>query len=176
VGLSAHTADALYVQPDDLFGPFKVANLGGVAGTLDQEGSGRAFTLTRPNRFASQSDISIDSIFELLDHLSLLQAQPFEEVHLSKVTISASADELFRRYRIDKVLQRTGPRQVRRGELAPAGPGQGRCRGPGPCPAGLLQAPRRPLNLDVTFRVGRLPAPPPQGRSGAAGAGMGAVA
>jgi hypothetical protein len=33
-----------------------------------------------------------------------------------------------------------------------------------------------PLNLDVTFRVGRLPAPPPQGRSGAAGAGMGAVA
>ena len=37
VALSVHTADALYVQPDSLFGPFKVANLGGVAGTLDQD-------------------------------------------------------------------------------------------------------------------------------------------
>jgi SpoIVB peptidase S55 len=186
VALSAHTADALYVQPDNLFGPFKVANLGGVAGTVDQDrlagirarlgagpvpipvastvsaagtgltrtgttqvnmdvdlpslaaihllsnldrtvqkigegtstvrwtvtgttGGGRAFTLTRPNRFASQFDISFQSIFELLDFLSVIQAQSFEEVHFSKVAITASADELYRRYRIEKVLQRTGP-------------------------------------------------------------------
>ena len=185
VALSAHTADALYVQPDNLFGPFKVANLGGIAGTLDQDrlaairarlgagpvpipvsstvsgagtgltrtgttqvnmdvdlpsiaaihllsnfdrtfqkvgegtsavrwtvtgrtGSGQAFTLTRPNRFASQFDISFDSIFEMLDFLSVLQAQPFQEVHFSKVTITASADELYRRYRIEKVFQKTG--------------------------------------------------------------------
>jgi hypothetical protein len=186
VALSAHTADALYVQPDSVFGPFKVANLGGVAGTLDQDrlaavravlgagpvpipvtstvsaagtgltrtgttqvnmdidlptlaaihllanldrtfqkigegtsivswtvtgttGSGKTFTLTRPNRFASQFDISFFSIFEMLDFLSLLQGQPFEEVQFSKVTITASADELFRRYRIEKVLRKTGP-------------------------------------------------------------------
>jgi hypothetical protein len=35
--LSAHTADALFVQDDQLFGPFKVANVGGVAGTVDQD-------------------------------------------------------------------------------------------------------------------------------------------
>lgn len=35
--LSAHPADAIVVQPDPLFGPFKVANLGGVAGLLDQD-------------------------------------------------------------------------------------------------------------------------------------------
>jgi SpoIVB peptidase S55 len=185
VALSAHAADALYVQPDNLFGPFKVANLGGVAGTEDQDrlagirarlgagpapvpvtstvsaagtglsrtgatqvnmdidlptlaaihllsnldrtlqkiGEGTAavrwtvtgttragaFTLTRPNRFASQFDVSFQSIFELLDFLSLIQAQSFEEVNFSKVTITASADELYRRYRIEKVLQRVGP-------------------------------------------------------------------
>ena len=35
--LSAHTADALFVQDDKLFGPFKVANIGGIAGTIDQD-------------------------------------------------------------------------------------------------------------------------------------------
>jgi hypothetical protein len=35
--LSAHTADALFVQDDQLFGPFKVANIGGIAGTIDQD-------------------------------------------------------------------------------------------------------------------------------------------
>jgi SpoIVB peptidase S55 len=185
VALSVHIADALYVQPDSLFGPFKVANLGGVAGTLDQDrlaairarlgagpvpipvtstvsaagtgltrtgttrvnmdvdlptvaalhllanldrtlqkigagtslvtwtvtgktGAGRSFTLTRANRFASQSDVSFESIFEMLSFLSLIQGQPFAEVHFSKVTITASADELFRQYRIDKVLRKTG--------------------------------------------------------------------
>ncbi len=35
--LSAHPADAIVVQPDPVFGSFKVANLGGVAGVLDQD-------------------------------------------------------------------------------------------------------------------------------------------
>lgn len=34
---SAHVADAVLVQDDPLFGPFKVANIGGVAGTIDQD-------------------------------------------------------------------------------------------------------------------------------------------
>jgi hypothetical protein len=182
--LSAHTADALYVQPDNLFGPFKVANLGGVAGTVDQDrlaairaplgagpvpikvtstvsaagtgltrtgstfvnmdadlptiaalhllanfdrtfqkigegtslvtwtvtgktSAGQSFTLTRTNRFASQFDVSFESIFEMLDFLSQIQGQPLVDVHFSKVTIKASADEVFRQYQIDKVLRKT---------------------------------------------------------------------
>jgi SpoIVB peptidase S55 len=35
--LSAHEATAVFVQPDPVFGPFKLANLGGVAGTVDQD-------------------------------------------------------------------------------------------------------------------------------------------
>jgi hypothetical protein len=239
VALSAHTADALYIQPDNLFGPFKVANLGGVAGTLDQDrlaairarlgagpvpipvtstvsgagtgltrsgttqvnmdvdlpsiaaihllsnfdrtfqkigegtsavrwtvtgttGSGATFTLTRPNRFASQFDISFDSIFEMLDFLSVLQAQPFQEVHFSKVTITASADELYRRYRIEKVFQKTGTNRFvevssRRPIRAKAG-------------ASVLVRVRlapykqrgAPLNLDIAFRI-------PKGRAGSGG-------
>jgi hypothetical protein len=185
VAYSAHAADALYVQPDSLFGPFKVANPGGVVGTLDQDrlaairaalgvgpvpipvtstvsgagtgltrtgttqvnqdidlpsiaavhllanldrtvqkigegtslvswtvtgrtGGGKPFTLSRTNRFASQFDVSFDSIFEMLDFLSIIQGQPFVEAHFSTTTITASADEVFRRYRIDKVLRKTG--------------------------------------------------------------------
>ena len=35
--LTAHQASAVFVQPDPIFGPFKVANVGGVAGTVDQD-------------------------------------------------------------------------------------------------------------------------------------------
>jgi hypothetical protein len=35
--LSTHEATAVWVQPDPVFGPYKVANLGGVAGTADQD-------------------------------------------------------------------------------------------------------------------------------------------
>jgi hypothetical protein len=232
VALSAHAADALYIQPDNLFGPFKVANLGGVAGTLDQDrlaairarlgagpvpipvtstvsgagtgltrtgatqvnmdvdlpsiaaihllsnldrtfqkigegtsavrwtvtgrtGSGRAFTLTRPNRFASQFDISFDSIFEMLDFLSVLQAQSFEEVQFSKVTIAASADELYRRYRIEKVFQKTGANRFvevssRRPIRARAGASVlVRVR------LGTYKQRGAPLNLDAAFRIPR---------------------
>jgi hypothetical protein len=34
---STHVADAVTIQPDPIFGPFKVANLGGIAGTTDQD-------------------------------------------------------------------------------------------------------------------------------------------
>ncbi len=185
VALSAHTANALYVQPDNLFGPFKVANLGGVAGTVNQDrlaairaklgagpvpipvtstvsaagtgltrtgttfvnmdadlptiaaihllanfdrtfqkigegtslvtwtvtgktSAGTSFKFTRTNRFASQFDVSFESIFEMLRFLSQIQGQPLVDVHFSKVTITASEKELFRRYQIDKVLQKTG--------------------------------------------------------------------
>jgi hypothetical protein len=34
---TAHTASAILVQPDPIFGPFKVANIGGIAGTVEQD-------------------------------------------------------------------------------------------------------------------------------------------
>ncbi len=37
VSMSAHPATAVYVQPDSAGAPFKVANLGGVAGTVDRD-------------------------------------------------------------------------------------------------------------------------------------------
>jgi SpoIVB peptidase S55 len=239
VALSAHTADALYVQPDNLFGPFKVANLGGIAGTLDQDrlaairarlgagpvpipvastvsgagtgltrsgttqvnmdvdlpsiaaihllsnfdrtfqkigegtsvvrwtvtgrtGGGQTFTLTRPNRFASQFDISFDSIFEMLDFLSVLQAQPFQEVHFSKVTITASADELYRRYRIEKVLHKTGPNRFV--EVSSRRPIRVKAGAAVLVRVRLASYKQRgaPLNLDVAFRI-------PKGRAGSGG-------
>jgi SpoIVB peptidase S55 len=238
VAYSAHVADALYIQPDNLFGPFKVANLGGVVGTVDQDrlaairarlgagpapipvtstvsaagtgltrtgatqvnmdvdlpslaaihllsnldrtfqkigegtsyvrwtvtgttGSGRSFTLTRPNRFASQVDISFDSIFEMLDFLSLIQSQSFEEVRFSGVTITASADEQFRRYRIEKVLQKRGSRFVEVSSRRPV-----RVRSGAAVGIRVRLAPYKDrgavLNLDLAFRI-------PRGRAGSGG-------
>jgi hypothetical protein len=239
VALSVHTADALYVQPDSLFGPFKVVNLGGVAGTVDQDrlaairarlgagpvpipvtstvsaagtgltrtgttqvnmdvdlptlaalhllanldrtlqkigegtslvtwtvtgttGAGTSFTLTRTNRFASQFDVSFDSIFEMLSFLSQIQGQPFVEVHFSKVTITASADELFRRYQIDKVLRKTGTNTyVEVNSRTPI-----RVRAGGSVQLRVRLAPfknRGPLqNLDFTYRI-------PADRAGSSG-------
>src|SRR4051794_6622926 len=37
VAFSAHPANAVYVQPDAVYGPFKVANPGGPVGTVDQD-------------------------------------------------------------------------------------------------------------------------------------------
>jgi hypothetical protein len=37
VRMSLHPADAVYVQPDPVWGPFKLANPGGVAGTIDRD-------------------------------------------------------------------------------------------------------------------------------------------
>jgi hypothetical protein len=44
----------------------------------------------------------------MLQFLSVIQGQPFVEVHFSKVTITASESELFRQYQIDKVFRKTG--------------------------------------------------------------------
>jgi hypothetical protein len=35
--LTAHQASAVFVQPDPVFGPFKLVNIGGIAGTVDQD-------------------------------------------------------------------------------------------------------------------------------------------
>jgi hypothetical protein len=240
VALSVHTADALYVQPDNLLGPFKVANLGGVAGTLDQDrlaavraplgagpvpipvtstvsaagtgltrtgttlvnrdvdlpslaamhllanldrtfqkigdgtslvtwtvtgktGAGTSLALSRTNRFASQFDVSFESILEMLDFLSVIQGQPFVEVHFSKVTITASESELFRQYQIDKVFRKTGTNTY----VPVNGRTPIRVRAGGSVQLRVRLTPfenRGPLqNVDFTYRI-------PRNRAGSSGA------
>ncbi|MDQ2683868.1 MAG: hypothetical protein M3Y37_10115, partial [Chloroflexota bacterium] len=179
-GLSAHSADAITIVTDPTLGSFKLANIGGVVGTLDQDrltairaqlgeiptsipvnstvnatdtgrtregttqvnededlpflaafhlvsnldrvldrfgegtaevtwtatgetASGQSWTVTRANRFASQFDISFESIFELLSMLSAIQQNEFEEVHFTGVTIDAVAGGEYRAYRLGQV-------------------------------------------------------------------------
>jgi hypothetical protein len=187
---SAHAADAVVIQPDQLFGPFKVANLGGVAGLLDQDrlaavrarlgagptpipvasrvsatatgdsrsgatvvnrsqfvpgiaashllsnldrvtqrigegttllswtasgrtAAGTPFVLRRTNRFASQFDVSFEAIFEMLDFLAIVEANPFTDVRFGTVGQVATADsETFQRYDLKKVQQLVSNRWV----------------------------------------------------------------
>ena len=171
-GLSVHTADAIVVQDDPTLVPFKLANLGGFVGTLDQDrlsgirallgeepdpvevesvvddteevetfvnrtihvpdvaafhllsdidgtidrvGAGTSqvgwtvvgtagsedFSMTRTNRYADTFDISFASIFELLEQLYAVTENPFSDVSLDTVRLTATTSSAFRRYRID---------------------------------------------------------------------------
>jgi hypothetical protein len=126
-------------------------------------GAGQSFTLTRANRFASQFDVSFDSIFEMLDFLSVLQGQPFVEVDFSNVSITASANEIFRRYRIDKVLQKTGTNTYV--EVNSRRPIRGRAGGSVQLRVRLAPfKDRGPVrNFDFTYRI-------PSDRAGSSGA------
>jgi hypothetical protein len=59
---SAHAATAVVVQPDPIFGPFKVANLGGVVGTVEQDRmAGIAGPLgARPSTAAVTTNFAVD--------------------------------------------------------------------------------------------------------------------
>jgi len=98
----------------------------------------------------------------MLSFLSVIQGQPFVEVHFSKVTITASADELFRQYRIDKVLRKTGTNTyVEVNSRTPI-----RVRAGGSVQLRVRLAPfknRGPVgNLDFTYRI-------PADRAGSSG-------
>jgi hypothetical protein len=61
--MSAHVASSVMVQPDPIFGPFKVANFGGVVGAVDQDRQtgvrspvGRAPASTRVDSAVTSSD------------------------------------------------------------------------------------------------------------------------
>jgi hypothetical protein len=180
--MSVHPATAVLVQPS-LFGPFKVANPGGVVGTLDQDrlaairaqlgpvpaavpvdstltsldngatrsdttnvnlpsfvpdiglfhllssldrvadrigggtsqlrwvingtrASGAPFTVDVSNMFASQFDVSFESIFQPADQLFALESQPFENAKITDVHFTGSISSTFGQYSIDSVLIR----------------------------------------------------------------------
>ena len=181
--LSAHNATAITIQDDPMGAPFKLANIGGTVGTLDQDrlsgirailgaapdpieitstvregtgpaddgltnvnrtrevpdiaafhllgnidgvidrvgggrseigwtvrgkANGRPFSLTRNNRFADPSDISMLSVDELFTMLATLSENPFTEVTFDDVKIDANVQFPFRAYRIAGIDRRVG--------------------------------------------------------------------
>jgi hypothetical protein len=193
----AHTADAITIQDDPTLVPFKLANIGGMVGTVDQDrrsairaalgkgpagipvtstatdrasgrsregttnandtrylhqiatlhllssldgvldriGSGRsevrwtatgttangkAWTLTRDNRFAYEKDlanpfdddIALVSIDELFRQLDQLRRTRLEQVRFTGVKIQAAVDSEWRGYRLGKVEAKVGSRWV----------------------------------------------------------------
>jgi hypothetical protein len=177
---SAHSADAIVIQPDQVFGSFKVANLGGVVGTVDQDrlagvraplgdgpdpsvvwsrvrstttnrertgrtwinrstdvpdlapfhtlanldrildkigegrsqltwtvrgtrGNGALWGLTRKNRFASQWDVSFESIFEMLDWLYIINTNRFTDVTFDHIVVTSTVNETYQRLRLGDV-------------------------------------------------------------------------
>lgn len=92
----------------------------------------------------------------------MIQGQPFVAVHFSKVTITASASELFRQYQIGKVFRKTGTnRYVKVNSGTPI-----RVRAGGSVQLRVRLTPfknRGPLrNFDFTYRI-------PRGRAGSSG-------
>ncbi|HKE99221.1 MAG TPA: SpoIVB peptidase S55 domain-containing protein [Actinomycetes bacterium] len=185
----AHTADAITIQDDPTFTPFKLANFGGVVGTVDQDrtsgiratlgkgpavvpltstvtdrasgrtrdgatdlddqsfidavalfhtlanldrtadrvgrgrselswtvtgttGAGQAWTLTRDNRYASDDDISFDSVLELAGQLDALRRSRLEQVRFTDVKVRAAVASEWRGYRLGKVETKVGSRWV----------------------------------------------------------------
>jgi hypothetical protein len=96
--LSAHAAEALYVQPDTLDAPFKVANPGGVVGTVDADrlaglrarlgGAPEAIPVTAMVRAAGRSRTGVT-------HVNLPEALP-------------ATGALHLLANLDRILQRSG--------------------------------------------------------------------
>jgi hypothetical protein len=190
--LGANDANALAIVADPVFGPFKLATVGALFGTLDQDrlaairarldagpttipvtsdvrsldhggqrdgrtdvaasrfvpdiaafhllgnldsvgdrigqGSSRVrwivrgeradgdpFVLRRANRYASQFDITFESIFELFEQLAIGESNPYEEITFTDVSLKASLTEDYQAYSIVnvKVSKNGGPFRAR---------------------------------------------------------------
>lgn len=179
--MSVHAANAVYVQRDNTFGSYKIANPLGVVGTLDQDrlagiramlgagpatvpvtssltmkddgssrdgttnvtlpdflplasvyhllsnldkvtdrigkgtselrwvidgkrASGAPFQVDVKNRYASEWDISFESIFDALDQIEAIQRNPFEDAQITGVRFEGALSSEFKRYSISEVL------------------------------------------------------------------------
>ncbi len=88
-----------------------------------ERADGAPFELRRANRYASQFDITFESIFELFRQLAIIEANPFEEITFTDVDLRASITEDYLAYGISnvKVSRNGGPFQPR--EFLRARPG-----------------------------------------------------
>lgn len=85
--------------------------------------SGESFTLSRSNVYASQFDIAIDSVFEILGQLFLLQQNGFEKIEFTGVDADGTYTDEVKRYQIVRVLAKTpaGYEKTRRISARPGG-------------------------------------------------------
>ena len=68
------------------------------------DSDGEPWTFTRSNVFASEYDISIESVYELYNQLYLLYYNNFEEIEFTGVDVTGTVDDEVRQYRIKKTL------------------------------------------------------------------------
>jgi hypothetical protein len=62
--------------------------------------NGAPFVYTRSNRYASRFDISVESIFELFNHLAIIEGNPYTAITFDRVDVDASVDDTYRAYSI----------------------------------------------------------------------------
>ena len=68
-----------------------------------ERADGAPFELRRANRYASQYDVTFESIFELFEQLATIEANPFEEITFTGVDLRASITEDYLAYGISNV-------------------------------------------------------------------------
>ena len=68
--------------------------------TVTGTAGGEPFSLTRNNRFADSSDISFASTDEMFGYLATIVQNPFTEVKLNTIDITAAVQSQFRQYLI----------------------------------------------------------------------------
>jgi hypothetical protein len=65
--------------------------------------NGDPWQLVYSNRYASQRDITFESIFQLYDQLALIQGNRFEAVTFTGIDIRASVDDTYKEYSIERI-------------------------------------------------------------------------
>ena len=65
--------------------------------------NGNPWSLEYTNRYASSSDITFESVFQMADQLAVLESNPFEAIKFTSVDIDASYNDTFTRYDIESV-------------------------------------------------------------------------
>ncbi len=68
-----------------------------------ERADGDPFILRRANRYASQGDITFESIFELFEQLATIEANPFEKITFTDVDLEAALTEDYQAYSISAV-------------------------------------------------------------------------
>lgn len=73
---------------------------------------GKPFTLTRSNRFASQSDVTVDPSFELADTLDTLIYNDYEKVSIDNVAVDTTFKTAYQQFSIKKVQVKVNGKYV----------------------------------------------------------------
>jgi hypothetical protein len=117
---------------------------------------GRTFTFTRTDRFASEWDISFETIWDLYDQLAQIYFNDLEDVTLEKISTTSTMEREYKAYKITKVrvLNGTKWQDLRTDRPLVLRPGYTKKFRVLLTSAALGKA-RIPLNLPVPEKMGR---------------------